>query len=220
MKKWKLLPILIFLILINTGIACKERYNLNENVIIIDTIVSWGEGAQCNITTYNKTLGLINSSWMDRIELSYQKNLSNLPKGIYTSSIECNYSNNVYLGECKFNVGINEKQMIAIMIGLGLCLVFFIYLVYVFKREFDGLHKEWLAPVKFIFISLAYFMMMGILRVGIVLLKDNGKTNLASVFNSLWVTLMIIFGFIFFIVMFLYGIRFVWAIVERRKWGE
>lgn len=219
MRRWKILTILMLLILIPIGMACKQRYDINEEVLIYDIIESDGDGASCNLTLFKG--GVFNqSNFMNRTGLSYEYNASKLTKETYSASIECNISTSTYLGECKFDVGVNEKQMIAIMIGLGLCLIFFIYLAWVFKREFDGIHREWLAPVKFIFISLAYFMMMGILRVGIELLKDNGKTGLANIFNSLWITLMVIFSFIFFIVMFMYGIRFLMGIVERKKWGE
>ncbi len=210
---------IMFLVLIPIGIACKQRYDINEEVLIYDIIESDGSGASCNITLYKG--GMFNQSgWMNRTGLSYEYNASKLTKETYSAGIECNSTTGNWVGECKFDVGVNEKQMIAIMIGLGLCLIFFIYLVYVFKKEFDGQEKEWLAPVKFIFISLAYLMMLGILRVGVVLLEDNGKQNLSNIFNSLWITLMIIYGFLFFIVMLVYGIRFLWGVVERKKYGD
>jgi hypothetical protein len=65
---------------------------------------------------------------------------------------------------------------------------------------------------------MAYYMMMGIMRFGIVMLEDNGKTALANVFNSFWIILMYVYGFVFFTVMFLYGIRFLWAFVDNRKY--
>jgi len=216
--KWKILTIIIlFVVSLKITMGCKQTYDLNENIIIYDIMESEGINASCNLTLYKE--GTLNQSgWMTQTDLSYEYNASKLTKGIYSVSIECNKTVATYLGECKFEIGVNEKQMIAIMIGLTGCLAFFIYIVYWLRREFTGIHREWLAPVKFIFVSLAYFTVMGIMRFGITLLEENNKTEIAYVFNGLWIILMITFGFVFFIVMFLYGVKFLWALVERKKY--
>ncbi|MBU1020046.1 MAG: hypothetical protein KJ847_02435 [Firmicutes bacterium] len=149
MKKWKLLTILMILVLIPIGIACKERYDINENVIIIDAIPFWGEGAQCNITTFNTSMNIVSSSWMDRNGFAYKTNLTTLPRGTYTSSIVCNLTANMYLGECKFKVG-EEISMWEITVAIGIACMMFLFLALFFKFQ---------SSIRFAFMLMAFIMM-------------------------------------------------------------
>ena len=144
-----LLLIIIGLIYIGDSQACKDRYDIYENVIIIDAIPFWGDGAQCNITTYNTSMEIVDSSWMDRTGLAYKTNLTILSRGIYTSGIICNLSSNRYLGECKFKVG-EEISMWEITVMIGIACMMFLFLALFFKFQ---------SSIRFAFMLMAFIIM-------------------------------------------------------------
>jgi hypothetical protein len=98
--KW----LLIILILIPLGLACKESYFAGEDVILSDVIVDEGYGADCNVSIYQ--MGVFNASGiMVRDDLAYTYNASIMGRGVYEAVFRCNESNFTYYGECVFNVG-------------------------------------------------------------------------------------------------------------------
>lgn len=208
-NKWKLLIIIMFLVLIPVGITCKERYDVNEDVIIIDTIVRWGEGAECNITTYNKSLNLVDSSIMDRSGISYSVNLSTLPRNTYTSNIECNISSNVYIGECKFKVG-EEVSMWELMISIimGLITAIFFYLM-VQTKSFD---------LKIIWGTLgALFIVFDLWFVYRVVNLLSGDAGITSNVLRIYEISLIAYKWYFALIVIYFMIRVIVTLVKWRK---
>ena len=140
----------MLLILISTGIAfaCKQRYDINEEVLIYDIIETDGEGADCNLTLFKG--GVFNqSNWMNRTGLSYEYNASKLTKETYSAAIECNSSTSTYLGECKFKVG-EEISMWEITVAIGIACMMFLFLALFFKFQ---------SSIRFAFMLMAFVIM-------------------------------------------------------------
>lgn len=229
MKKWKLLPILMFLILIQIGISCKDRYDINENVIIIDVIPPDGLGARCNITTYNESIGLINSSIMDVNGLAYSKNLTILQRGTYSSSIICNESGTIFEGECKFKVGEDVKMWdIAAIVGMLGIISLFAFLAFHFHNKSTTKEREGeLSDSKDLIKDANWFKMMELFCVLFVMFltillnntirliaEDAGATaNVLKMFDTLHIAL--IATVILFLAFFM--MRFFVLLVENFK---
>lgn len=231
MRKWKLLPILMLIILINVGIifACKQRYDINENVIIIDIIPPDGLGARCNITTYNESIGLINSSIMGMNGLAYSKNLTILQRGTYSSSIICNVSGTTFEGECKFKVG-DEVRMwdIAAIIGMLGIISLFAFLTSHFHRKATTKETEgelsgskdlikdanWFKMMELFCILLILFLMVLLNNTARLIASDSGaSSNVLNMFNTLHIAL--IATTILFLAFFM--MRFFVLLVENFK---
>lgn len=119
-----IIPI-IFLISIGYSLACEPTYKWDEDVIIEDEIIWFGQGADCNISiSLNNTVvqnGIMN---MSGINLWY--NASRLDPGSYTSGWHCNISSGnttlaLFLGSCDFIV---EGNMTTTYIYSGIDLGF------------------------------------------------------------------------------------------------
>lgn len=213
MIKWNktLILILTFLVLIHSSISCKPTYSINQNVTIIDVIVETGEGAACNITTFNRSMSLVNHSEMDMTGRAYHVNLGILPRGIYTSDISCVLGSNIYLGECKFKVG-DEFTMwdLAMIIGiLGTVLLFAFLAVFFHSKAKDSSVKSlmkdafWFKVSEFFSLMLIFVMLLILNNTSRLLAVDNGATEgIISMFNNVHLILMI-FTIIFFLFMIL-----------------
>jgi len=220
MRKWKIIYTIIFLVTIQLVQAldtCPDQIEITSNCTMITPSL--------NCTDYK--YDIINST--DGIVLVDQENLS----GFYGHLYQFNFT----LGEGEYVVKLCDETVrqvkvsitkeekarmyIATSIGLFAALAFFVFLTYHFRRDYDelGEYKSWFAPIRFVFITLAFYTVMALIRLGIELLRDTGKTGLGNVVNTLWVILVTTYGFLFFVIMFLYGLRFVWSIVERRRYG-
>lgn len=221
MKKWKLIVyLMIVIVLLKVTLPCKESYNTNENVVITDVIASDGLNAQCNISIYSSNNTLNQSGLMTQNGLSYNYNATKLSIDNYVASIECNSSGNYWYGECKFKVEQEETKMIAIMIGLTVVTIFFMLLWYFIPKYLqEKTIEEIIAPIRFIFLTLSYLSIMGILRLGIQLLTENGYGSFAGVFNVFWLVLLIVFSFVFVVLMFLYGINFIKKYLLIKRYG-
>jgi len=115
------------LLCLNQAFSCVVEYNDTSNVIIYDSIESYGLNADCNLTLYyNNTFN--QSGWMIRNGLSYKYDAGVLKDGIYIASEECNISNSTFIGECKFSVNNNQVLINNMSEGLEM---FGIYLVLV-----------------------------------------------------------------------------------------
>lgn len=147
--KWKkLIIIIMFLFLIPIGIACKQRYDVNEEVLIYDIIESDGSGASCNLTLFKG--GVFNqSNFMNRTGLSYEYNASKLTRDIYSAGIECNATAGTWTGECKFKVG-EEISMWEITVMIGIACMMFLFLALFFKFQ---------SSIRFAFMLMAFIIM-------------------------------------------------------------
>lgn len=124
MKKIILL-LLIGLVVVPVGLACKQRYDLYENVLIYDIIETEGNNSDCFLYLYKGEV-LNQSGWMNRSGLAYWYNASVLAEDTYSATIECNLSGSQFRGECKFKVLEEEKVIIAILIIAPLVLGLFL----------------------------------------------------------------------------------------------
>ena len=157
-----------------------------------------------------------------------ENNITN--SGVYGFTIHCNdsgiggYLTDYFEATDSGGEPTTANGYIAIFIGMAIILVFFLYIGQLFNKEFSVLN-EWkatIAPIKFIFISMAYLTVMAILRLGIILMRAASTIkviNLGEVLNDFWMVMMITYGLIFTIVMVLFGVRFIWSFVERKKYG-
>ena len=127
MKNRNLLMILIciFMLIIPLGMACKQRYDLFEDVMIYDIIESEGNGSDCMLYLYKGEV-LNQSGWMNKSGLAYWYNASTLPQDTYSATIECNLSASQFRGECKFKVLEESKLIIGILILAPLILGLFL----------------------------------------------------------------------------------------------
>src|SRR3990167_2656036 len=129
MGKWKIIiPTIMFLFFVGFVMACKENYNLGEEVIVFDIIETRGSGAECNISLYNKTEQIYDfNHTMQRYGFLYNISYgTNLSKGTYRSAIECVKDTSTYLGECNFIIESNKRMELAITIGLGILISFLV----------------------------------------------------------------------------------------------
>lgn len=230
--KWKILIlILLLMVFVEIGIvsACKQRYDINENVIILDIVPPDGEGAQCNITTYNESIGLINSSIMDMDGLAYSKDLTILQRGTYSSSIICNSSGTTFEGECKFKVGEEVKMWdIAAIVGMLGIISLFAFLAFHFHNKATSKEKEGeLSESKDLIKDANWFKMMELFCVLFVMFltillnntvrliaEDAGATaNVLKMFDTLHISL--IAAVILFLAFFV--LRFLVLLVENFK---
>jgi hypothetical protein len=123
-KLWK--AVILLLLVIPLSLACKQAYDLDEDVVLFDIIEESGLGASCNMTVYNSTHHISNGT-MNVSGYKYTYNASRLKKGTYTSYIICNKSGFEYLGECKFKVEEDDSMIIGIIILLPIILgIFFL----------------------------------------------------------------------------------------------
>ena len=123
--KINLLLIIALLLIIPIVTPCEVDYHKNKNVTIFDAIETNGENASCNLTLYyDNTFN--QSGWMVQNGLAYEYEAGVLSNGTYIANIECNASNNLFLGECKFIVEATEDMagvaimMFVLTIGVGL----------------------------------------------------------------------------------------------------
>lgn len=116
MKKWIILIIMLML-LTTTIYAWKDSFTLGEEMIIEDTIETYGDGAWCNITIYQNNT-LIETAYMNRTNLAYSHNITNLNLTVdyYVCNIECNLSNSTFIGECDFVIETGDKMILAALI--------------------------------------------------------------------------------------------------------
>jgi len=216
MMKWKLIIPIMFLLTIGIAAAiemCGSQVEINQTCSMITPELDCAG----NYTIINATTGdgsAVGNGTMDLLHTSatgstYQFNFTQ-GRGDYLVKL-CDGTTR------EIKVKGDDTKMIAAMIGFVAALGFFIYLYYHFKSREYG---EWMSVARFIFISMAYYMVMGIMRIGITLLEDYGKQSLAYLFNTFWIIMMYVYGFLFFVVMFLFGVKFVWSIVEKRRYGE
>jgi hypothetical protein len=213
MKKWNIIMIMVlFLVLIQTAIACKDWYNVEEEIIILDVIESDGRGAMCNLTLYTSNQTLNQSGIMNMSGLSYSYNASQLPRDTYSASIECNNTGTDYYGDCKFKVG-SDVEMWEITLGLILiCLTGIIFYLATLMPNFD---------LKLIFATLgALFIVIDLwfaYRITDLLSGSTGITNNVLVVYEIS---LIGFKFLFSIVVFLLMLRailFFRAFAQKRK---
>lgn len=131
------LYLLLGLLLVGSVLACKEKYDINENIIIIDVIESSGMNASCTITVYdgNSTLDVQN---MSRNGLVYTYNGSPLNPGVYTSDISCTHNSSLYQSECKFEVE-GTKMIWILAVALGFAFALFALGIYKEDEHMVGL---------------------------------------------------------------------------------
>ena len=229
--KWKIIFLLILIGLIYLGElqACKQRYDVNENVIIIDIVPPDGEGAQCNITTYNETIELINSSIMTQKGLAYEKNLTVLPRGIYSSSIICNSSGTTFEGECKFKVGEEVKMWdIAAIVGMLGIISLFAFLAFHFHNKSTTKEKEgeltgskdlvkdanWFKMMELFCVLFVMFLTILLNNTARLIAEDAGATpSILTMFDTLHISL--IAAIIMFVCFFI--LRFFVLLIENFK---
>jgi hypothetical protein len=202
--------ILMFLFLIVTGIvlACKDRYDVNEEVLIYDIIEKEGEGASCNLTLYKG--GVLNqSNWMNRTGLSYKYNASKLTREIYSAGIECNKTTGNWEGECKFKVG-EEIKMWEIMIGLILGLITFI-MFYLLKTTENFDMKVFWGSFGFFFIVVDFWFLY---RAVLVL---SGEPGIVSNILRMYEISLIMFKIYFWLLCVYFMLRVILTLFDWRK---
>ena len=229
MRKWKLLTIIMFLVLIPLAMPCKQRYDVNENVIILDVVPPDGLGARCNITTYNETIELIDSSIMAQNGLAYEKNLTVLPRGTYSSSIICNSSGTTFEGECKFKVGEEVKMWdIAAIVGMLGIISLFAFLAFHFHNKATTKEKEgeltgskdlikdanWFKMMELFCVLFVMFLTILLNNTARLIAEDAGATaSILTMFDTLHISL--IAAIVLFLVFFI--LRFLVLLIENFK---
>ena len=157
MKKLMMIILVAVLVLVGVASACKEVYRTNEDVIVSDKLVSWGIGADCNITLKQNTT-FIDTQWMNKTGTLVYYNFGNLSIGAYNADIECNETNiatnttNYYTGNCDFIVESESKMIIAMIILLPMLLGFIMLLGSFFLGDDHAVLKIFLfllAPITF-----------------------------------------------------------------------
>jgi hypothetical protein len=172
MKKIIIL-LITFLVLLTTTYACKETYDTDEYVVIIDVIEDSGINASCNITIYNVTSMVVNAT-MTQNESKYLYNASILPVDTYSSYIVCNKTGFEYLGECKFKVEEGRNMIYIIYFGLALAII--LLGIGLFKQDFTFLN-----------VSGIMFLILG---VWFGINGFNGVTNLITIaFTTMFIGL-------------------------------
>lgn len=104
-----------------------DVFPYGSEVIIEDVIESVGEGADCNVSVYQSNSRILLER-MDRSDLAYNYSLGDaLCIDTYVCIIECNLSNNSFLGVCDFEVTGDKKMWNAIVLALlGMTALFFV----------------------------------------------------------------------------------------------
>lgn len=124
----KLLCLLVFLVLIATGLACQENYLPTNNVTILDVIEPAGINSSCAINIYNST-GIVQTGNMSQTNLLYSYDAGMLPNGLYSASIVCTQNVTQFVGECKFTVSAGDDNMLLGAIVLLPMLLAFLMIV-------------------------------------------------------------------------------------------
>lgn len=118
---------LLIVLLVPFGVACKESYGVNENVTIFDSIVQEGNGSTCYISIYNYTQSIQNGT-MANVNLLYSYDAGVLDRGSYEAAISCNQTitNSTYqfYGSCEFIVEEEDDMSLAAIILLPLVFAF------------------------------------------------------------------------------------------------
>lgn len=121
--KW-VLYVILALVMISMGLACKDTYDIDERIIIIDSIESTGENATCTINIFSSNQTEVSAAIMTQRGLVYTYNGSSLSPGVYTSDISCEKNSSLYQSECKFNVeGTKMITLIALTLGFAIILL-------------------------------------------------------------------------------------------------
>lgn len=221
MKKWLILFIMI--LPLTMGAICEDRLdNATDCLMLTPTL-------DCSTYTYNITLRngtqTATESTLTQLDgTKYYFNFTNTT-GDYIITL-CDGSTREFrvteTYDTKFEQEEHARMYIAAIVGLTFTAIFFIYLAWHFRNDYDdmGDYRPWIAPMRFLFIGLAVYTTMGIMRIGVDLLDEAGQSGMSSIANSLWIIFITIFSLVFFIIMFLYGIRFMMNFIKNIKYGE
>ncbi len=192
------------LLLIPAVLACSVEYSSGNNVKIYENIESWGEGSNCNLSIY-KDGSLYTSVWMDVDGRAYSYDAGVLPKGYYTSGIECtDVHNNSYVGECKFVVdegviGFVEGETMSIydwffIVGFLGIVVFFFLKTYNLVRYYLEKGKDFLYGLHIVWLGFALSTLFWLLQLVVFILDYTQDLFLILSYlaSALWVFTLIL----------------------------
>lgn len=86
------------------------------------------------------------------------------------------------------------RMMLSIVAAFIVAGAFFLFgFFYIDKKAKQYVYGHYLAPLKWLCFAIAIYFVLGILRMGVYLLEEQGYTALAEVFNGFYITMMFIY---------------------------